>query len=100
MRKLPIPPSPTTAYTTKTSKQKTTNEEKQANKKESDSAGRGFGGELERSGERGGGTWKLHSFKSTLFSILPTSALSISISISVSWKTTDWPNSLSQNFLL
>ncbi len=63
MRKLPIPPLSTTAYTTNTSKQKKTNEEKQAKKKEldlSDSAGRGFGDELERSRERGGGTWKLY----------------------------------------
>ncbi len=36
MRKLPIPPLPTTAYTTKTSKQKKINEEKQAKKKELD----------------------------------------------------------------
>ncbi len=46
------------AYTTKTSKQKKTNEEKQAKKTELD-----FGDELEHSGERGGGTWKLYSFK-------------------------------------
>ncbi len=38
VRKLPIPPLPTTAYTTKTSKQKKTNEEKQAEKKELDRA--------------------------------------------------------------
>ncbi|XP_076828380.1 uncharacterized protein LOC143474714 isoform X3 [Brachyhypopomus gauderio] len=38
MTKLPIPPLPTTAYTTKTSKQKKTNEEKQAKKKELDRA--------------------------------------------------------------
>ncbi len=37
MRKLPIPPLPTTAYTTKTSKQKT-NEEQQDKKKELDRA--------------------------------------------------------------
>ncbi len=38
--------------------------------------GKGFGDELERSGEGGGGTWKLYSLKfSTLFSILPTATL-------------------------
>ncbi len=65
MRKLPIPPIPMTAYTTKTSKQKKTNEDKQAKKKELDRAtvGRGFGGRLERSGDRVGGTWKLYLFK-------------------------------------
>uniref|UniRef100_UPI0037E6F857 uncharacterized protein isoform X1 n=1 Tax=Semicossyphus pulcher TaxID=241346 RepID=UPI0037E6F857 len=36
MKKLPIPPLPTTAYTTKTVKPKQTNEEKQARKKELD----------------------------------------------------------------
>ncbi len=36
MRKLPIPTLPTTAFTTKTSKQKETSEEKQAKKKELD----------------------------------------------------------------
>ncbi len=34
MRKLPIPALPTTAYMTKTRKQRKTNEEKQAKKKE------------------------------------------------------------------
>lgn len=34
MKKLPIPPLPRTAYTTKTIKQKKTTEEKQAKKKE------------------------------------------------------------------
>ncbi len=63
---------------TKTSKQKKTNEEKQAKKKELDRAAL-WGGALEAglecSGERGGGTWKLQWFK--LFSILLTSALRI-----------------------
>ena len=36
MRKLPIPPLSTTAYTTKIGKQKKTNEEKQAKRKELD----------------------------------------------------------------
>ncbi len=69
--------------TTKTSKQKKTNDETQAKTERirpSDAAGWGFREELERSGEGGGGTWKLYSklsfqAKSTLFSILPTAAL-------------------------
>ncbi len=63
MRKLPIPPLPTSAYTTKTSKQKKTNEEKQAKKKELNRAalrGGAFEAGLERSREGGGGTWKLY----------------------------------------
>ncbi len=58
MRKLPIHPLSTTAYMTKTSKQKETNEEKQAKKRRirpSSAEGRGFGDELEGSGERGEG---------------------------------------------
>ncbi len=38
VRKLPSPPLSTTAYMTQTSKQKTTNEEKEAKKKELDRA--------------------------------------------------------------
>ncbi len=48
MRKLPIPPLPTTAYMTKTSKQKTTTEEKQAKNKELNQAAL-WGGALEAS---------------------------------------------------
>ncbi len=63
----------TTAYMTKTSKQNKTNEEKQAKKKELDRAmlrGGALEAGLECSRERGGGTCK-----STLVSVLPTSAL-------------------------
>ena len=77
MRKLPIPPLSTTAYTTKTSKQKKTNEEKQAKKKELDQAAL-RGGALEASWSaavmEGEGPGSFQA-KSTLFSILPTSAL-------------------------
>ncbi len=82
MRKLLIPLLSTTDYTTKTSKQKKTNEEKQAKKKELDRATL-QGGALEtswnaaaREGE-GPGSCTRSNFqaKSTLFSILPTTAL-------------------------
>ncbi len=81
VRKLPIPPLSTT-YTTKTSKQKKTNEEKQAKKKELDWATL-EGGALEtswstagREGE-GPGSCTCSNFqaKSTLFSVLSTAAL-------------------------
>ncbi len=86
-KKQPIPPLPTTAHMTKTSKQKTTNEEKQAKKKESDRGQDAWqprlqGGALEAGLER---WWRgrgrdlevvlVHIFKSPLFSILLTSAL-------------------------
>ncbi len=75
MRELPIPPLSTTAYTTN-SKQKKTNEEKQETIRPSCSAGRGFGGRLEHSGERPGScTCSNFQAKSTLFPILPTAAL-------------------------
>ncbi len=77
IRKLPIPPSPTTTYMTKTSTQKKTNQGKQAKKKELGRASLRVEALEERDGE-GPGSCTHSSFqaKSTLFSILPTSALS------------------------
>ncbi len=79
VRKLPIPLS-TTAYMTKTSTQKKTNEERQAKKKELDQATlRGEALEtswsaVEREGP-GSCTRSNFQAKSTLFSILPTATL-------------------------
>ncbi len=82
MRKLPIPTLQTTAYTTKTSKQTSKDQwRKAAKKKELDWAAL-WGGALEASwsaAEREWGTWKLQS---TLFSILPTQAVSTKSAVS------------------
>ncbi len=61
MRKLTIPRFPTTAYMTKTSKQKKTSEEKQAKKKELD--------------------WKLYSFKFKFHSLLNLTDCSFKLKI-------------------
>ncbi len=82
MRELSIAPLSATAYTTNTSKQRKTNEEKQAKNKELDRVTLP-GGALEtswnaavREGEGPGScTHSNLAAKSTLFSILPTSAL-------------------------
>ncbi len=78
MRKLPIPPLSTTAYTTKTSKQKKTDGEKQAKKKELDRATL-QGGALETSWSAAERGWDLEVVLVQIFMLSPLSSQSYRI---------------------